>query len=216
MPLIILGVLLYIGFTLYTKSYFSFQPQGSRYKSGVDSIEQYLRSQQARLVQFDKDELPLLSDNLLESKKNLFIEVRKNEGILTSIYHEPFVAFRRLHFDAAHKTGIIGAATKQDVYIFILKKDHTDVFINQRPYGTIKAGGRLFKMNKSEPVAAYELHDHSYLVTAAGIPTMEVGLNRRSSDRIPQRLFTIFGPDPEENYELNELMGLYLGISQLD
>ena len=216
MPLIILGFLIYIGFTIYSKTYFSFQPQSARYKSGVDSVENYLKTQIPKLVKFEKEELSLLSDKLLETKRNIFVEVRKNEGILTSIYHEPFVAFRRIYFDASHKSGIIGVSTVAQTYLFLIKSDHSDVFINSKPFGTIKKDGTLFKINSNNPVASFRKQDQEYIISVNEVPTMEIDCLSRSEIRVPRRLMTIFGNNPEENYALNELLGLYLSIQSLD
>jgi len=213
MPIIILGILIYLGFTLYSKSYFSLQPEGTRYKSSVDKITSYFKQTSPELVQFDEEELSLLSGNVAKMKKNLFFVSTPEEGILTSIYHEPFVAFSRQWHHPGKKLGVIGIATHSDTFLYIMKKDHTDVFINDRPYGTFQPNGDLVAMKGKTTVGSYSAEEKSYLIKLENVPVAEIKMDITQQE-LPLRIIDVFDPLDSNKYKQVEILAFYLlGLS---
>ncbi len=208
MSILVLAFLLYIGFNLYSKNYFNFQPQGKRYSTSNDKINLFLKEKQKELVRFEPDEIELLSANVGKQKKNLFFISTPEEGIIISIYHEPFLAFKREFYSPNHQLGVIGIATSQHKYMYFLKKDHTDVFIGEKPLGTIQNGGLTIIMNKNT-VARYTNEPSKYLVYLKNKPAAEIDKNIRFTE-LPQRMISVYGPLDTESYVWLEVLAYYL------
>lgn len=61
MSILVLGLIAFLGYSVYSKGYFTFQPEGKRYQKNSGLVQDYLLSQQPYLVDFGDDELELLS-----------------------------------------------------------------------------------------------------------------------------------------------------------
>lgn len=209
MSIIIFGLLAFLGFTIYSKGYFSLQPEGKRYQKNSELIQDYLNSQQPNLVNFTNDELELLSGNRQKDSKRSFFR-QPAEGVLLSIYHEPFLAYKSIYHNSDLKAGVIGIATHKDQYVYILKKDHVDIFINKKPFGTIKGDGQLISANNKVSLANYILKNESfYQVRVNNTPEAEVKLNIEPNS-LPQRILELYGPSTDEVHDLVLILAFYL------
>lgn len=208
MPIVIIAILMYIGYSVYFKNYFNFQPQGKRYKSSSDKINIYLNQQQHELVQFDSDEIEALSGNVRKQNRNLFFISTPNEGILNSIYHEPFVAFKREFYSANKTLGIIGMATKNHRFTYILKKDHVDIFIDDQAVGTIQNSG-LTLISSRKVVARYKSDQQKHLIYVQEKPVGEV-TKKITFTELPQRIITVYDPLEAETFRWLECIAFYL------
>ncbi|MBK7740971.1 MAG: hypothetical protein IPI42_10595 [Saprospiraceae bacterium] len=79
MSILILGLLALLGYSLFAKGYFNFQPEGRRYEKISLEVQDYLKAQQPGLVNFQEDELGLLSGNKQKSGKSGFLESKRKE-----------------------------------------------------------------------------------------------------------------------------------------
>lgn len=209
MSILVLGLIAFLGYSVYSKGYFTFQPEGKRYQKNSGLVQDYLLSQQPYLVDFGDDELELLSGNKQREKNRSFFS-QPTEGILLSIYHEPFIAFKSIFHTNELKTGVIGVATQKEQYVYILKKDHVDIFVNKKPFGTIKGDGQLISPNDKEALASYTLkNDNSYLIRVKNSPEAEVKLNIESNS-LPQRILDLYGPSTPEINDLVKILSFYL------
>ncbi len=209
MSIILLGLLAFLGFTIYSKGYFSLQPEGKRYQKNSELIQDYLTSQQPGLVQFSKEEIELLSGNRLKVSQRSFFR-QPSEGVLVSIYHEPFVAYKSIYHNSDLKAGVIGIATHKDQYVYILKKDHVDIFLNKKPFGTIKGDGQLISANNKVSLANYILkNDSHYQIRVNNTSEAEVKLNIEFNS-LPQRVLELYGPSSEEVHNLVLILAFYL------
>jgi hypothetical protein len=209
MSILFLGLIAFLGYSVYSKGYFRFQPEGKRYEKNSGLIQDYLLSQQPFLVDFGDDELELLSGNKQKEKSRSFFN-SPTEGILLSIYHEPFITYKSIFHSNELKTGVIGIATHKEQYVYILKKDHVDIFVNKKPFGTIKGDGQLISPNDKEALASYILkNDTSYLIRVNNTPEAEVK-HHIESNSLPQRILDIYGPSTPEVNKLVKILSFYL------
>lgn len=210
MSLLIFGLIAFLGFTILSKGYFSFQPEGKRFENNTAQVMEYLTAQQDQLVDFKADELELLSGNKLKDRKSSLFST-KSEGILLSIYHEPFIAYKKIFHNNDLKTGVLGVATKNNRFLYIMKKDHVDIFINQKPIGTIKGSGKLINADNRVVMGHYDIKPQSgtYLVHVFDTPEAEVKIDF-GHDNIPQRIVSVFGVPEKEIYNTVEILAYYL------
>ncbi len=209
MSILILGLLALLGYSLFAKGYFQFQPEGKRYEKISHEVQDFLKAQQPGLVNFQDDELSLLSANRLKpGKKGWFSQ--PTEGVLVSIYHEPFIAYKTVALQPDTHTGVIGISTSTDQFLYIIKKDHTDVFINKKPYGTINDQGKLILVNTKTIVAAYDIkNDETTLVRLNDIPEAEVS-RKFVESTLPRRILDIYESDVKIDKRVLQAVVFYL------
>lgn len=209
MSILILGLLALLGYSLFAKGYFQFQPEGKRYEKISHEVQDFLKAQQPGLVNFQDDELSLLSANRLKSgKKGWFSQ--PTEGVLVSIYHEPFIAYKTVALQPDKHTGVIGISTSTDQFLYIIKKDHTDVFINKKPYGTINDQGKLILVNTKTIAAAYDIkNDETTLVRLNDIPEAEVS-RKFVESTLPRRILDIYESDMKIDKRVLQAVVFYL------
>jgi len=209
MSIVILGLLAFLGYSVYSKGYFRFQPEGKRYERNSALVQEYLLNQQPLLVDFGIDELELLSGNKQKDKSRTLFK-QPTEGILLSIYHEPFIAFKSIYHSNDLRTGVIGIATNKDQFVYIMKKDHVDIFLNQKPYGTIKGNGQLISPDSKTALATYVLKNETfYQIRVNDQPEAEVKVNIESNS-LPQRVIDVYGPSSPAVNKLVQIMSFYL------
>jgi|GEM_PF-1291776 len=209
MSIVVLGLLAFLGYSLFARGYFQLQPEGKRYEKNSNLIMDFLTQQQPGLVDFEEDELELLSGNRQKMKSASFFN-KPVEGVLLSIYHEPFIAYKSVYHSAEHKTGVIGVTTNRDLFLFILKKDHTDIFINKKPFGTIKGAGQLLTPDSKSVIASYELRNNdAFLVRVHDRPEAEVKHEIRENS-LPQRIVEVYGNTDAHVGQIVKVMCFYL------
>ncbi len=191
MSILVLGILALIGYSLFSKGYFRFQPEGKLYESNTNIVYKFLAEKQSELVAFDREEFSLISGNRMKLKSKSFFD-KPIEGILLSIYNEPFVAFKVIYHSEKLKTGVIGIATHKNTYLYVMKKDHVDVFFDKKPLGTIQMGGKLFFPGTKTEIASFSLKDATeYLIRIGGVPCAEVK-HEVAENSLPQRIIETF------------------------
>lgn len=209
MSILILGLLALLGYSLFAKGYFQFQPEGKRYEKISHEVQDFLKVQQPGLVNFQDDELSLLSGNRLKAGKKSWFS-QPTEGVLVSIYHEPFIAYKTVALQPDKHTGVIGISTSNDQYLYIIKKDHTDVFINKKPYGTINDQGKLILVNTKTIAAAYDIkNDETTLVRLNDIPEAEVS-RKFVESTLPRRIIDIYEYDVKIDKRVLQAVVFYL------
>lgn len=209
MSIVFLGLLAYLGYSIYSKGYFRFQPEGKRYQKNSELVQEYLLNQQPLLVDFGADELELLSGNKQKDKSRSLFK-GPAEGVLLSIYHEPFIAYKAIYHSNDLRTGVIGIATNKDQYVYIMKKDHVDIFFNKKPMGTIKGNGQLVSTDSKRTLASYVLKtDTFYQIRIDDRPEAEVKVNIEAGS-LPQRMIDVYGPADAATMKMVQIMAFYL------
>jgi hypothetical protein len=209
MSILVLGILALIGYSLFSKGYFRFQPEGKLYESNSNIVYKFLAEKQSELVAFEQEEFSLISGNKMKLKSTSFFD-KPIEGILLSIYNEPFVAFKVIYHSEKLKTGVIGMATRNNTYLYVMKKDHVDVFFDKKPLGTIQMGGKLFFPSTKTEIASYSLKNATeYLIRVGGVPSAEVK-HEIAENSLPQRVVDTFDMQEASGDFAMRIMVFYL------
>jgi len=94
-----------------------------------------------------------------------------------------------------------------------MKKDHTDVFINDRPYGTFQPNGDLVAMKGKTTVGSYSAEEKSYLIKLENVPVAEIKMDITQQE-LPLRIIDVFDPLDSNKYKQVEILAFYLlGLS---
>ncbi|HND90091.1 MAG TPA: hypothetical protein PK971_17285 [Saprospiraceae bacterium] len=160
-----------------------------------------------KLVPWDGDMASLLSLNRVDVKKPGWFDGIQ-EGVFTTIYHEPVLAYAG---QMSGKNGVLLARTSDREFIFRMKGQETEIWINQQPFGvfvngTLLAAGRgsrvLARLEASAAESQFPvlLSDNK---TAATITNPE-----RSSMPNPRALSLLRPLSPEEESTVLALMVL--------
>lgn len=118
----------------------NFNPESKAWKDALERLRGRLRSQAAgMLVPWDQEMLALLSLNQSVTKKPGWFD-RSTEGVLSTIYQEPVVAYAA---HAAGNTGLLVARTSQKEFIFRIKGKETEIWVEGKPFAILTGNSLL-------------------------------------------------------------------------
>lgn len=134
-------------------SSFSLNPQGAAWKRMVERLRNRAKNQKAGpLVPWDHEMLGLLSLNRSVLKKPGFFD-NTTEGVFTTIFHEPVLAYVTLKGGANNVTL---ARTSDREFIYRQKGRETEIWLNGQPFGVFVDGALLSAERGSKLLAQVE------------------------------------------------------------
>ena len=173
----------------------AFDPNSSAWKKTVQKLQDKMRSLAAgALVPWDGEMLSLLSFNRTKVKKPGFWN-SSSEGIFTTIYQEPVVAYAGL---TSGKTAVFAARTSTKEFIFRQKEKETEIWINNTPFAVYASGALLAAGRGSRLLASLE-----YDAAEAQWPLM-IGDKAAAAINNPARAESL-GPNPRSVTLLRKL-----------
>jgi hypothetical protein len=176
----------------------SFNPQSNAWKSMLERLRRQVQNQVAgKLVPWDQEIMSLLSFNRSVVKKPGFFDSTA-EGIYTTIFHEPVLAY------ATQQSGdnsVTVARTSDREFIFRKKAKETEIWINGQPFAVF-TGDALIAAGRTNRVLA-QLHrqDQDVLQLPVMIGDKEVASLSspgRSTSPNPRALTLLRELNPEE------------------
>lgn len=118
----------------------NFNPESQAWKKMVEVLRTRLKSQAAgALVPWDREMLSLLSLNREKLKKSTFFN-NFSEGMLTTIFQEPVLAFAE---QKSGRNAVLIARTSDREFIFRMKGRETEIWLNSQPFGVLVDGSLL-------------------------------------------------------------------------
>ena len=118
----------------------NFNPESQAWKKMVEVLRTRLQSQAAgALVPWDQEMLSLLSLNREKLKKSTFFN-NFSEGMLTTIFQEPVLAFAE---QKSGRNAVLIARTSDREFIFRMKGRETEIWLNSQPFGVLVDGSLL-------------------------------------------------------------------------
>lgn len=128
----------------------NFNTESKSWKNALERLRGHLRSQAAgMLVPWDEEMMSLLSINQSVTKKPGWFD-RSTEGVLSTIYQEPVIAFAS---QTTGNTGLLMARTSKKEFIFRMKGKETEVWVDGQPFG-IFINGTLLSAGRSSSMLA--------------------------------------------------------------
>lgn len=122
----------------------SFRPGSAAWDKLVQRLRSQVEPLATQLIPWDSETLALLSLNQTQKrKKGVF--GHEQQGVFTTIYHEPAVAFAS---QTAKNTGLLLARTSNREFIFRFKEKETEVWLDKQPLGVL-AGDVFLAAGKS-------------------------------------------------------------------
>lgn len=126
----------------YISQYFlNFKPSKKNVERDLKDMREELLPQVEELVPWSVEEMRLLSLNNTEAIKKKG-GARTRKGIMYSIYQEPLIAYVYKEY-SDKKYGLLLARTSTHEYIYRIRPENTEVYINGHAYGRLVGGIEL-------------------------------------------------------------------------
>ncbi len=150
--LILLAVVLVTGIALLGRLIKNFQPGKSRVAEDVRKMKAALQLFINDLIPWNKDELDLLSFNQVNQKIKKGL-IKTGQGVITSIYHEPMIAWSYKKYYGGGDNAVLYAATSHHEFIFRIRNRGTAIIIDGQEIGELRPNGVLYS-NKTQRMMA--------------------------------------------------------------
>lgn len=120
---------------------FALNPDTRAWRNLLERLRARLSKRTAAtpLIPWDSEMAALLSLNRIDVKKPGWFD-GISEGVFTSIYHEPVLAYAG---QLSGKNGVLLARTSDREFIFRIKGKETEIWVNQQPFGVLVDGSLL-------------------------------------------------------------------------
>jgi len=130
----------------------NFQPGRSKIKADLQKMKTEIQPFIDDLVPWTKEEMELLSLNQInKTVKKGFVSTAK--GIITSIYHEPLIAWSYKKYVSPENNAVIYARSSHHEFVFRIKKDKTEFKIDDHVIGELRENGILYSSKTNRLMA---------------------------------------------------------------
>lgn len=137
--LLMMVVLALIVLTVGMKLIQNYKPGRTKIQKDLMQIRAELAPYIADLVPWSSEEMQQLSYNQIKrsSKSGL---VKSSKGVLTTVYHEPVIAWAYKRYFSKDENGLIYARTSNQEFIYRIKKGEVEMVIGDQLVGFLKQG----------------------------------------------------------------------------
>jgi hypothetical protein len=195
---------------VFLQSLTNFQPGRGKIQKDLAKIRAELQPWVSDLVPWSREELEQLSFNQInKSSRKRMVSISK--GIITTIYHEPVIAYAYKRYMPSKENALLYARTSEHEFIYRIKNDTTEIVINNQLVGTVDANGRLFSY-KGKKMLAQINRDSEALLLPVQVNEKVVGnlVNPGRTSKVNPRAFELLtGMEKEEE-------SLFLSLSVLE
>ena len=141
-----------VGIVVLMKTLQNFRPGRSRIQNDLQKIRAELAPLVADLVPWTAEEMEQLSFNQIKKsiKKGL---IKTSKGVLTTIYHEPVVAWAYKKYVSKEENGLLYARTSNKEFIYRLKKGEVEMMVGDQLMGILNQKGVLLNNKGNQPLA---------------------------------------------------------------
>ena len=210
--LFLLVMIALIGFASYLAVYSlyqlltNYQPGKSKLKADLQKMKKEIQPFIDDLVPWTKEEMGLLSINQINKKVNNGI-VATAKGIITSIYHEPLIAWSYKRYISPENNAIIYARSSHHEFVFRIRKDKTELKIDNQEIGTLRENGVLYSSKTERLLARINRNpDELFLPVLVGEKEVASLINPEKTTRTNPRAFEFLAEmDKEEEAVLLSL-----------
>jgi hypothetical protein len=177
----------------------NFQPGRSKIKADLQKMKAEIQPFIDELVPWTKEEMELLSLNQINKKIKKGITTTA-KGIITSIYHEPLIAWSYKRYVSPDNNAVIYARSSHHEFVFRIRKNKTEFKIDNQVIGTLRENGVLYSA-KSKRLLARINRQSDELLLPVLVRDKEVAslINPEKTTKINPRAFEFLSKmDKEE------------------
>lgn len=141
-----------IGITVLMKTLQNYRPGRSRIQADLKKIRAELAPLVADLVPWSTEEMEQLSFNQIKkSIKNGL--VKSSKGVLTTVYHEPVIAWAYKKYVSRKENGLLYARTSNQEFIYRIKNGEVEMVVGEHLVGILNQTGTLVNQKGNKQLA---------------------------------------------------------------
>jgi hypothetical protein len=152
LSLIIMLVLALIVLTVGMKLMKNYRPSRTKIQQDLQQIRAELAPYVADLVPWSSEEMEQLSYNQIRRKTKSGL-VKSSQGVLTTVYHEPVIAWAYKRYVSKDENGLIYARTSNQEFIYRLKKGEVEMVIGDQLVGFVNQQGVVLNQKGNKQLA---------------------------------------------------------------
>ncbi len=172
LTLLFTAILVVVGVYMISRFLKNFQPGKSRVAEDLRKMKAEIQLFINDLVPWDKEELDLLSFNQINKKLGKGL-VKTGQGVVTSIYHEPMIAWTYKRYAGGGNNAVLYAATSHHEFVFRIRNNGTTVMIDNEEIGQLRENGLLYSAQTNRLLARIN-REHSHLTLPIIIGDKEI------------------------------------------
>lgn len=152
MSLILMLVLAFIVLTVGMKLMKNYRPSRAKIQQDLQQIRAELAPYVADLVPWSSEEMEQLSYNQIKRNTKSGL-VKSSKGVLTTVYHEPVIAWAYKRYVSKDENGLIYARTSDQEFIYRLKKGEVEMVIGDQLVGFVNQQGVVLSQKGNKQLA---------------------------------------------------------------
>jgi hypothetical protein len=138
------------------------KPSAKTIENDLKQMRKESEEEFVNLVPWTKDEWSLLSATLGEHKEFKGI-IKRADGVMKSIYHEPLLLYRYKQY-AGGKHSLLLIRTRKFEFVFWKKGKRTEIFKNSEAFGIMDEEGNLLSKNGKKQVGRLKQPDENTFI----------------------------------------------------
>ena len=200
-----------LGITVFMKTFQNYKPGRTKIQADLKKIKAELAPLVADLVPWTQGEMEELSFNQInKSIKNGLVKTSK--GVLTTIFHEPVIAWSYKKYVSRKANGLLYARTSNQEFIYRIKNGEVEMVVGEQLVGVLNQQGVLVNQKGNKQLAQINRNEDN-LVLPVLVNNKVVG-NLSNPDRKQKSNTRAFQHLVKLNKEEEELV-LSLSILEL-
>ncbi len=178
-----------VGLTMGMKILQNYKPGRTKIQSDLKQIRAELAPLIADLVPWSAEEMEQLSFNQVKrSRKNGLVKSAK--GIITTVYHEPVIAWGYRRYVSKNENGLLYARTSNQEFVYRVKNGEVEMVVGEQLVGVLNQQGVLMSQNGNKPLAQIGKSDSNLVVPVKVNNKLVGGLaNPEKNQKVNARVF---------------------------
>lgn len=141
-----------IGVMVLMKTLQNYNPGRARIQADLKKIRAELAPLVADLVPWTAEEMELLSFNQIKKSIKSGL-VKTSKGVLTTIYHEPVIAWAYKKYVSRGENGLLYARTSNQEFIYRIKNGEVEMVVGDELKGILNQSGTLVSHKGNKQLA---------------------------------------------------------------
>lgn len=149
-----------VGITVFMKILQNYRPGRARIQADLKKIRTELAPMVATLVPWTEEEMEQLSFNQIKKSIKSGL-VKTSKGILTTVYHEPVIAWAYKKYVSRIENGLLYARTSNKEFIYRIKNGEVEMVVGDQFVGTLNEKGYLLNQKGNKQLAQINRNEDS-------------------------------------------------------
>lgn len=149
-----------IGITVFMKTLQNYRPGRAKIQADLNKIRAELAPLVADLVPWSDEEMGQLSFNQIKKSIKGGL-IKSSKGVLTTIYHEPVIAWAYKKYVSKKENGLLYARTSNQEYIYRVKNGEVEIVVGDHLLGVLNETGVLVSQKGNKQLAQINRNENN-------------------------------------------------------